>query len=253
MEPEPKTPEEVDAYLRKHGRDPELIGRWGKAIAVAAFANEEVKRLRRLMRLPPTAAEFSATMDEQTPRKRPSPDDVPDEVMKRIVALYDRELSDEERAEIEDFGQRLARRLHALKLSVPTAAEFNAALDIVAGATGVGSSHGEPYPVPAASGPYRVETAWDNLVIVYHNGTFLEHLAFTNDRESAKRVADALNMQAYMATKIETLRGLLGEVLAGRGIHTGAQAKCLVVELDPDLHQRIKAAVEQEIVGASLR
>lgn len=41
IEPEPKTPEEVDAYLRAHGYDPELVGKWGKAIADAAILRQQ--------------------------------------------------------------------------------------------------------------------------------------------------------------------------------------------------------------------
>ena len=177
------------------------------------------------------------TMDEQTPRKRPSPDDVPDEVMKRIMALYDRELSDEERAEIEDFGQRLASRLHALKLSVPTAAEFNAAIDITAG---------EPHTV---SGPYRVIPNTDGVYdFIYgpDDEPYGGRMAMAFGKVRAERIADALNMQAFMATKIETLSGLLGEVLAGRGIHTAART-AFVVELSDGLVGRIRAALKEAV------
>ena len=157
---------------------------------------------------------------------------------------------------------------------VPAAAEFNAAIDIVAGEPPISVSRAKPLPdddpdssitdeevarlskifppppdPPAASGPYRVIPNTDGVYdFIYgpDDEPYGGKMAMAFGKVRAERIADALNMQAFMATKIETLSGLLREVLAGRGIHTAAQAKCFVVELDPDLHQRIKAELKEK-------
>jgi hypothetical protein len=48
---EPETMEEIDAYLRANGYDQHMVGRWGNAIADAAFAREELKRALGVVRM----------------------------------------------------------------------------------------------------------------------------------------------------------------------------------------------------------
>jgi len=131
----------------------------------------------------------------------------------------------------------LWRALSALQRPVPTAAEFNAAIDVVAGAP---PSTDAP---PAASEPYSVTTdsySQFNGPMVYHEKSGLG-ICTCRDAKIAQRIADALNMQAFMATKIETLSGLLGEVLEQIDDETNYR-----------LAERIRAELK-EATGASLR
>ena len=76
--------------------------------------------------------------------------------------------------------------------------------------------------------------------MVYHEKSGLG-ICTCRDAKIAQRIADALNMQAFMATKIETLSGLLGEVLEQIDDETNYR-----------LAERIRAELK-EATGASLR
>jgi len=98
----------------------------------------------------------------------------------------------------------------------------------------------------AASGPYRVgigsKDGKSNFYIVHRYDDEVE-ISRSDHAIDALRIADALNMRNYMAAKIETLSGLLSEVLAWNDGNwpVGTEPPDIVATLE-----RIRAALKEK-------